>query len=683
MANLVGQTLKNRYQVIESLGRGGMAEVYKVWDSQRGVHLAMKVLREDLAEDRVFLRRFQREAENLARLQHPNIVRFYGLEQEAHLAFILMEYIEGATLRRQIFDAGGPLPLDRVLQIMKPVCSALQYAHQMGMLHCDLKSGNIMLDGSGKVYLTDFGIARMSDAATATLVGAGTPAYMAPELVRGEEPTPQTDIYALGVVLYEMLTGGERPFTGERATITGTTAEKVRWEQVNLEAPPLTVYNPRVSPELDQIIATCLAKDSKGRFQDVSSFTKALAKLKEEAQPQKEALERQEKIESGQEKAPIDDVQPQEKPTLPYAPKPDEPGEDHKNTGGDNIFWFGLGGLAVLVMLVWAIASAIDTAKPVIGKAPTATADTSSNGSSAATQISAQDGAETTMDYSSNNEQSLFEKYTNCHITYTDSTFKSATYCMDIYGDNNIGFSNIGEGLGANWSPDGKKIAFASEDTGYQYQISIMDLTTEETKVITSSPEYDYHFSPSWSPDGKNLVYVSSIDGRKRLSLFDLMNMEKRQITDFDFDVYEPTWSPDGNKILLSVYGENDPGDAGQEIFYYDFEKSEFIQLTNNSVSDRNPSWSPDGNKIVFARYIRNHNFEIIVMNADGSNPIRLTNIDARNTNPVWSPSGDYIAFISSVESEGKIMLMNSDGSNLRELRKGEIYWVAWSPFMD
>jgi serine/threonine-protein kinase len=278
MANLIDQTLKQRYQVIESLGRGGMAEVYKVWDSQRGVHLAMKVLREDLAEDRVFLRRFQREAENLAKLQHPNIVRFYGLEQKAQLAFILMEFIEGTTLRRQIFDAGGPMPLDRVLDIMQPVCSALQYAHQMGLLHCDLKSGNIMLDKHGKVYITDFGIARMSDAATATLVGAGTPAYMAPELVRGEDPTPQTDIYALGVVLYEMLTGGERPFIGELATITGTTAEKVRWEQVNLPPTPLTKHNPRISAELEKIVLHALDKETSMRFHSCLELHQTLGK---------------------------------------------------------------------------------------------------------------------------------------------------------------------------------------------------------------------------------------------------------------------------------------------------------------------------------------------------------------------------------------------------------------------
>ncbi len=273
MALLLGKTLKNRYRVDEFLGRGGMAEVYKVWDTQRGVPLAMKVLRDDLAEDIVFMRRFEREAQNLTRLQHPNIVRCYGLEQEGRTAFMLMDYIEGGTLRSEIFDAHGSLTMQRILEIMQPVCSALSYAHQMGMVHCDVKSANIMIHKNGTVYLADFGIARGMDAGTSTMVGMGTPAYMAPELIKGQDPTPQTDIYALGIVLYEMLTGGERPFTGERATITGTTAEKVRWEHLKLEPIKLRSFNPDVTVELSSSVLTCLEKSPQKRYQSISELS--------------------------------------------------------------------------------------------------------------------------------------------------------------------------------------------------------------------------------------------------------------------------------------------------------------------------------------------------------------------------------------------------------------------------
>jgi serine/threonine-protein kinase len=250
-----------------------MGDVYKVWDSQRGVFLAIKVLHADLAEDRVFLRRFAREAETLSALQHPHIVRFYGLEQEGRVTFMLMDYVEGTTLRGEIFDAHKPFTVEQVLRILKPVCSALHYAHQMGRVHCDIKPANIMVRSNGEVLIADFGIARMMEnSTTTTMAGAGTPAYMAPEQVLGKNPSPQTDIYALGIVLYEMLTGGERPFTGEQASIEGSTSEKVRWEQITLNPPSPRTYNPNISLQLEAVVMKCLEKKPEDRYADVFSL---------------------------------------------------------------------------------------------------------------------------------------------------------------------------------------------------------------------------------------------------------------------------------------------------------------------------------------------------------------------------------------------------------------------------
>lgn len=269
---LIGRLIKNRYRVDSFIGRGGMADVFKVWDTQRASFLAMKLLHEDLAIDRVFLRRFVREAKTLAKLQHPNIVRFYGLEQDGPLAFILLDFIDGVSLKRKIFDARGPMPFSKILTIFSAVCGAIQFAHFKGLVHCDLKPSNIMIDTTGKVFVTDFGIARMTDAATATMVGAGTPAYMAPEQVRGKDPTPQTDVYALGIVLFEMLTAGERPFVGDHATITGSTREKVRWEQVHQRPPSLKKWNSDISVEVEDVVIKCLSKDPEDRFQNASDL---------------------------------------------------------------------------------------------------------------------------------------------------------------------------------------------------------------------------------------------------------------------------------------------------------------------------------------------------------------------------------------------------------------------------
>ncbi len=264
--NTIPQLIANRYRVESFLGKGGMAEVYKVWDMERNVHLAMKVLHADLAEDRVFLRRFKREAQTLATLQHPNIVRFYGLEQDDDLVFMLMDYVEGTTLRKEVFQAKAALSLERIQEVMRSVCAALYYAHKSGFVHCDVKPANIMIHSNGIVYVSDFGISRMTEASTATMVGAGTPAYMSPEQIKGDDPTPQMDIYALGIVLFEMLTGGERPFTGENAKTTGTTSEKVRWEQLRIAAPPPSSYNPAITPSMDAIVLKCLDKTPANRY---------------------------------------------------------------------------------------------------------------------------------------------------------------------------------------------------------------------------------------------------------------------------------------------------------------------------------------------------------------------------------------------------------------------------------
>jgi len=204
-------------------------------------------------------------------------VRFYGIETDDLTVFMLMDFIEGTTLQAEIFRSRGKsLHKDFIYHTIKSVCSALNYAHKYNFVHCDIKPGNIMIDRHGEVLLTDFGISRMTDAATATMVGFGTPAYMAPELVRGKDPTPQSDIYSLGVVLYEMATGGERPFTGERAQTTGPASEKVRWEQVNLTPLSPTEYNPNIPKELETVILKCLTKDPEERFENAIELMNAL-----------------------------------------------------------------------------------------------------------------------------------------------------------------------------------------------------------------------------------------------------------------------------------------------------------------------------------------------------------------------------------------------------------------------
>jgi serine/threonine protein kinase len=273
--NLTGQVLLKQFRVDAFVASGGMGTVYKVWDLQRNVPLAMKVLHSDLAEDPSILKYFQREANALRKLTHPNIVPFYGFFHADELTFLLESYITGPTLKQIL--KGKPIPVLVMLSYLKALCAALGYAHSFGVVHCDVKPGNVMIDRGGNILLMDFGIARHAESTTTTLAGAGAPAYMAPEQIRGEAVTAATDIYALGVLLFEMLTG-VRPFRGSESNTEsgGTTAsERIRYGHLHLPPPDPLSINPAIPMALAKVVLKCLAKHPEDRFQSTRELYKA------------------------------------------------------------------------------------------------------------------------------------------------------------------------------------------------------------------------------------------------------------------------------------------------------------------------------------------------------------------------------------------------------------------------
>ncbi len=272
-----GEVLRNRYRIESFLGRGGMADVYLALDMRRQVQVAIKVLREDLAEDPEFINRFRREAEALARLDHPYIVRFYSFERQGSVAFIVMDYVEGKTLRKRLLDVGGPLGLDEVTRILRQVGSALQYAHNEGYIHRDIKPGNILIRKDGTALLSDFGIARAAETSTMTMGPIGAPAYMSPEQIRGEELTPKTDQYSLGIVLYEMV-AGRRPFRGEGGTGSASRLKRIEQQQLRETPPDPREFNPALPEGVVRVIRKALAKRPEDRWPDVMSLVRAWEK---------------------------------------------------------------------------------------------------------------------------------------------------------------------------------------------------------------------------------------------------------------------------------------------------------------------------------------------------------------------------------------------------------------------
>ncbi|RPJ49232.1 MAG: serine/threonine protein kinase, partial [Chloroflexi bacterium] len=278
--DLIGETLLNQFRIETFIAAGGMATVYRVWDLQRSVPLAMKVLHPELAEDPAFITRFEREAHSLQMLIHPNIVPFYGLFRDNGLTFLLERYIDGPTLDEVLrWQAGRPMAMVDALVYFKAMYTSLGYAHAQGIIHCDVKPGNVLIDQGGHVYLTDFGIARYMDAAVTTSSGLGTPLYMPPEQIRGERLTARADIYALGILLFELLTGA-RPFRGDVDVPPGmedSQSDRVRYQQLYVPPPDPRSINPQVPAGLAQVVLSALDKDPDQRYPNVQAMANEIA----------------------------------------------------------------------------------------------------------------------------------------------------------------------------------------------------------------------------------------------------------------------------------------------------------------------------------------------------------------------------------------------------------------------
>ncbi|MFO7262800.1 MAG: hypothetical protein A6D91_00060 [Bacillaceae bacterium G1] len=266
---MIGHVLNGRYQVIKRIGSGGMATVYQGLDLQELRFVSIKMLKEQFVHDEAFTRRFQREAEAVSRLSHPNIVQFYDIGQENGVPYIVMEYVEGESLKEKI-SRQAPLPVEEAVRIAMQICDALAYAHRQQIVHRDIKPHNVLITDDGQVKVTDFGIAQASSEATITHgTVLGSVHYCSPEQAKGAIVTGQSDLYSLGVVLYEMVTG-ELPFSGD-------TPVTVALKHLQEPYPPAYEKNRLVPRSLENVLARALAKDLRQRYQTAEQMRDDLA----------------------------------------------------------------------------------------------------------------------------------------------------------------------------------------------------------------------------------------------------------------------------------------------------------------------------------------------------------------------------------------------------------------------
>ncbi|HJX62050.1 MAG TPA: tetratricopeptide repeat protein [Dehalococcoidia bacterium] len=275
MEELIGRTL-GRYEVTALVGRGGMATVYKARHPGLNRNVAVKVLHRHLAVDPAFVGRFRREARAVAALRHPNIVRVYDFDSEGDLYFIVMEFIDGPTFAsflKRLFKQGRHLSAAEILRLFSPLCSAIHYAHEQGMVHRDIKPSNVILTRKHEPILTDYGIARIAGATAYTIPGVviGSAHYMSPEQAEGLPGDNRSDIYSLGIVLFEALTGAV-PFQGE-------TPASVLMKQVASAPPPALSLNPDLPPAIEAVLNKALAKDPNDRYQQGSDLALALQEV--------------------------------------------------------------------------------------------------------------------------------------------------------------------------------------------------------------------------------------------------------------------------------------------------------------------------------------------------------------------------------------------------------------------
>lgn len=270
--------LNKRYKLLSSIGQGGMAVVHKAQDLSLGRLVAVKVLRETLTSDPEFLARFQQEARAAANLAHPNIVTVHDFGRDGGRYYIVMEHIEGQDLKTLIKEA-APFSVEYALDLAIQICAGVGYAHRAGLVHCDIKPQNILVTGDGRVKITDFGIARalanLRPGETTDVVW-GSPQYYSPEQAAGEHPTPASDVYSIGVVMFEMLAG--------RLPFVASTQQALALMHLREEPPRLSLFNDQVPETLERIVHKVLAKEPAARYRTADQLGRILISFRQQGE---------------------------------------------------------------------------------------------------------------------------------------------------------------------------------------------------------------------------------------------------------------------------------------------------------------------------------------------------------------------------------------------------------------
>ena len=702
---MIGSVI-GHYEIVEKLGEGGMGVVFKARDTSLNRFVAIKLLPAGKAGDESRIRRFTQEARTASALNHPNIVTIHEISSHNGAPFIVMEFVPGKALDRLIPRNG--MRLSEVFKIGTQIASALAAAAAAGVIHRDVKPGNVMVTDAGHVKVLDFGLAKLSeravsaDQATATMAAVepsregavvGTASYMSPEQAEGKPVDPRSDIFSFGAVLYEMTTG-QRAFRGDTAISTLSAI-------LRDEPKPLSQIATGIPRDLEKIINRCLRKDPERRFQNMADVRVALLELKEES-------------ESG---------------SLLEAP----PAYSRKRTW----VWAGVGAavLASLAAGLWLVSR-----------------QTASIPQQSLVQVTTYPGSEVTPCFSPDGKQIAF--------SWDGGNDGKLSIYVKLLGENDalrLTTSPTAD-VYPTWAPDGKRIAFrrAGSDGGI-YTVSALGGTERKLTGLATSGQI------SWSPDGKWLAISSPTQNDRGIFLLSVEGGEPRRITNpkpptldqspaFALDghqlayaacalgptcdvyvqplspgydpqgaprqiahqgtnVLELTWSHNGRSLIYAAWGSSasithlwQAGIDGREapkrleiagpqasspsasptanrlvfsrelldpdIWRYQADGGIEPLIVSSHAVDDNPQFSPDGSKIAFESARSGEIQEIWVAQADGSKPVQMTNhVGRQQGTPRWSPDGRWIGFDSKgQDGHWSIYIMESTGSTPRRI---------------
>ena len=643
MSNLIGKSL-GRYHILEQLGEGGMATVYKAYDTRLETDVAVKVIRTEnltLGTMERTLKRFEREAKSLARLTHPNIVKVTDYGEHEGKPYLVMPNLPGGTLKDRIKQ--GPIPWQEAVRLLLPIAQALEYAHEQNIIHRDVKPSNILLTSKGQPMLTDFGVAKLFDMdATADLtgtgMGVGTPEYMAPEQWQGQV-SAQTDVYALGVVLYEMVTG-RRPYTAD-------TPAALLLKQATEPLPRPKSFVPSLPESVEKVLFKALAKRLEARYRDMSAFANALERFNAE----KSVVEASSPRRIVRETKTVQDLKPE--PATIADNKPVQRTNKYRPHGW--IIGVGMACIALIAILIGLWQGGSAAIFPT--RMPTATLNPGSTNILSLTSTTPVTIASTKTPLSIGGTTSYIFFWAGRKLYEINANGNNLRMIYDTdQWPSRISWKSRDE------------FYFNSSSTSYD---SLMLATIQNgmisAKVISAGSRQVIH----WSRTSQQMALSFS---RSIKTTYDFKNFLQIDISNYVSDCI--TWSPDGVFLALSVIHEAiDPKNDGNIILV---ERSSIVVVNTKtqyyykllSGVSGCLSWSPDGQQIAYSS--SDGIFTVNFKNA--SDKIKLSSV---GLNPDWSPDGKWIIF----QTDTGLSIINSDGTGERQILAMEnVRYPVWQP---